>query len=202
MKVEKKKNKREIGAEQTQEKIRKIVIDLMRKKNFEQITIREICKEAGVSVGTFYLYFKSKEEALLYSHRFIDNIYEKYEPSNCDDYILQIREMMMIYFKSIADDNFEYIKHIYIAQIICYSDYIFSHTKEMYKCISTAISKAQEKNLITKELHSDEVFRKLMICARGHVYDYCINPVNTDSEAWLKYAFDDWNNYFSLFFVK
>ena len=33
-------------------------------KYFEQITIQEVAKEAGVSVGTFYRRFPSKEAAL------------------------------------------------------------------------------------------------------------------------------------------
>jgi AcrR family transcriptional regulator len=50
---------RQAQAIKTRNKILKTTIDLMQKKGFDNITIETISKKAGVSVGSFYYYFKS-----------------------------------------------------------------------------------------------------------------------------------------------
>ena len=60
--------RRAINEEQRAER-RQTLLDiawtLFREKDFEQINVLDITKQAGVSKGTFYLYFKSKEELYL-----------------------------------------------------------------------------------------------------------------------------------------
>lgn len=49
----------------TKKKIFDTTVLLMKKKGYSKITIREICQNAEISVGTFYLYFLSKDDILL-----------------------------------------------------------------------------------------------------------------------------------------
>lgn len=195
------KTKRQLSAEQTQIKIKNTVIDLMSDKDFENITIREICRVAGVSVGTFYLYFQSKEAALLYSHRSIDEMYETADFSDCQNAVGLIQKIMWMYLSSISSENFKYIRHIYIAHITCYTEYLFSRKKKMYKVLSSAITRAREQGMIKSGISKDDIFRRLMVCARGQVYDYCINPANSNAEEWLLNAYSDWCDYLTLYFT-
>ncbi|MEL7571009.1 MAG: TetR/AcrR family transcriptional regulator, partial [Eubacteriaceae bacterium] len=56
---------RQAQAIKTKNKILKTAIDMMQKKGFDNITIKGISKNAGVSVGSFYYYFNSKDDILL-----------------------------------------------------------------------------------------------------------------------------------------
>ncbi len=49
----------------TRDKILKAAADLFGKEGFEKTTTHKMVKSAGVSVGTFYAYFKDKESILL-----------------------------------------------------------------------------------------------------------------------------------------
>ena len=49
----------------TREKILKAAADLFGKEGFEKTTTHKVVQAAGVSVGTFYAYFKDKEAILL-----------------------------------------------------------------------------------------------------------------------------------------
>ena len=60
----KKLTKRQEKAIETKNRIYTAAIDLMDRKGFEKITIADISKKAGVSVGAFYHYFKSKNDIL------------------------------------------------------------------------------------------------------------------------------------------
>jgi AcrR family transcriptional regulator len=56
--------KRQEQALETKERIYSAAIDLMHREGFENITIADISKKAGVSVGAFYHYFTSKNDIL------------------------------------------------------------------------------------------------------------------------------------------
>ena len=56
--------KRQEKAIETKNRIYNAAINLMDRKGFEKITITDISKKAGVSVGAFYHYFKSKNDIL------------------------------------------------------------------------------------------------------------------------------------------
>ena len=68
---------RQKQAKATKKKITGVVLEMCRKRDISDITISEICEAAGVSVGTFYHYFKTKEEILTVSYKDFDNLLEE-----------------------------------------------------------------------------------------------------------------------------
>ncbi|MDR0910527.1 MAG: TetR/AcrR family transcriptional regulator [Spirochaetaceae bacterium] len=58
-------NREDSKAEGTGERIARIAIGLFREKGYDNVTIDEICRAAGVVKGTFYYHFKAKEEVVL-----------------------------------------------------------------------------------------------------------------------------------------
>lgn len=66
------KNNRKQQKEITKKKIFTAAINLTNEKGFNNLSIKEIVKEAGVSIGTFYLYFQSKQDII--SQIYYDNL--------------------------------------------------------------------------------------------------------------------------------
>lgn len=52
-------------AEETSARILDVSLDLFRRQGFEQTTMREIAAEAGVSLGSAYYYYKSKDDLVM-----------------------------------------------------------------------------------------------------------------------------------------
>src|SRR6202023_1244692 len=52
-------------AEATSARILDVGMDLFRRRGFEQTTMRGIAAEAGVSLGSAYYYFESKEDLVM-----------------------------------------------------------------------------------------------------------------------------------------
>jgi len=48
----------------TEQAILKAAMDLMRKQDFDHVSVRDICKAAGITTGAFYHHFPSKEALL------------------------------------------------------------------------------------------------------------------------------------------
>lgn len=57
---------KQIATEQTKQKIYKAASSILKKKGYAYLTVSNICKAAGVSNGTFFYHFKTKDELLVY----------------------------------------------------------------------------------------------------------------------------------------
>ena len=64
----KQKSGRKKQAEQTKKKIFETAVSLIKEKGYNNITISEICKTAGVAKGSFYVHYKSKEDIVRESY--------------------------------------------------------------------------------------------------------------------------------------
>ena len=64
-------NKSESKYFNTAVKMDKALLELLEKKDFEYITIKEICDKAGVSRSTFYLHYQNTRDLLDETARYI-----------------------------------------------------------------------------------------------------------------------------------
>ena len=58
-------NKRQLCAQETKRKLISTALELLKEKGFDAINVEDITKKAGVAKGTFYTYFKRKEDIVL-----------------------------------------------------------------------------------------------------------------------------------------
>ena len=59
-------------SQETQRKLIDAVIQLAREKRYEAVTVKEICAAAGVSTGSFYHQFGSKDDLVLATYQKVD----------------------------------------------------------------------------------------------------------------------------------
>lgn len=60
---------RDLQARETRERLLRTSMELIAKEGYRNVTIQRICKECGVSVGTFYQYFSSKKDIIMLMNR-------------------------------------------------------------------------------------------------------------------------------------
>ena len=58
--------KQQLKSQETKAKIFRAAKHILQKKGYEQLSIKNICEEAGVSNGSFYHHFKTKDDLLSY----------------------------------------------------------------------------------------------------------------------------------------
>ena len=59
-------SKQQLKSQETKAKIFRAAKHILQKKGYEQLSIKNICEEAGVSNGSFYHHFKTKDDLLSY----------------------------------------------------------------------------------------------------------------------------------------
>lgn len=57
-------NQRKVQAKQTELAILDAALTLMRQQDFDQVSVRDICRRAGITTGAFYHHFSSKDDLL------------------------------------------------------------------------------------------------------------------------------------------
>lgn len=163
---------RQKQAIKTRNKIYNTAILLMEKNGFENVTVEDICSKAGVSVGSFYHYFKSKN----------DIYYEIYKRS--DDYFEQIvthlldkdntKDQILLYFQHYAKYNIisglETMKLLYNSN----NKHFIIKGRYMQNLLKKIIEEGQEKSEITSLYTSDHIVEFFFISTRGLVYDWCL----------------------------
>ena len=59
-------SKQQKKSQETKEKIFQAAKKILQKNGYEKLSIKNICEEAGVSNGSFYHHFKTKDDLLSY----------------------------------------------------------------------------------------------------------------------------------------
>jgi AcrR family transcriptional regulator len=171
-------------AEATKNKIYECGVKLIRKHGFDKVTVEEIAKQAGVSVGTYYYYFESKSNLFSEIFKRADNYFlEEVEGKlKSQDY----KGMIIEFFEKYAD--FNYIDGIEMVKKLYTSDNKMFITKgrSMQNVLQKIIEQGQENSEITKSESSDEITRILFMVARGVVYEWCIYDGKMDLKCEMK----------------
>ena len=94
-------NKNESKYFNTAVKMDKALIELLEKKDFEYITIKEICEKAGVNRSTFYLHYENTADLLQEATRYITDGFLQYFPeekkgSDFDFHSCDLAELVFI----------------------------------------------------------------------------------------------------------
>ncbi|HCM28570.1 MAG: TetR family transcriptional regulator [Treponema sp. GWB1_62_6] len=173
---------RKIQADKTRKKIYAVSISFMEKKGYNDTTIEEICKKAGVSVGTFYNYFKSKDDIFFDIYKMADEYFENTVIPKLNESNANALDKIVIFFKYYASYNskrgLENISQLYNTK----NRFFTIKKRFMQESLNKIIKDGQEANQITITTAPDEITDFLFIASRGVVYDWCIHQGKYDLE--------------------
>jgi TetR/AcrR family fatty acid metabolism transcriptional regulator len=179
--------KRQLQAIETKNKIYNIAINLMDKKGFNNITVEEICKKAGVSVGTFYLYFKSKNNIFDEIYKRADDLFQNHVKSALqeENSLDRIVEYFKHYGQLNVDTGLETMQQLYTTQNKLFT----KKGRYMQTLLQEIIKEGQEKKEISTTMTPEEITDFLFIANRGLVYDWCLHKGKYDlEEALVKFT--------------
>lgn len=168
-------------AEVTKNKIYECGIELVSKHGFDQITVEEIAKEAGVSVGTYYYYFASKFDLLKEIFKRADEYFETKIAGKLksDDCISEIIEFFEEYADFNYRDGLEMVKKLYVSD----NKMFITEGRAMQNILKKIVEAGQYKGQISKAKPSVEITNMLFIAARGVIFEWCLRDGEADLRA-------------------
>lgn len=169
-------------ADITRQKIYDTAIALMNKKGYASTTIAEIMRTVGVSVGTFYHYFKSKEDIFLEIFTKADEYFKITVKKSLQEPGLDAGVRIVRYFKAYARYNLnrgiENITQLYNTK----NHYFTVKGRYMQELLKQIIKDGQDSGQLLPHPGPAEVTDFLFIAARGLVYDWCLHQGKYDIE--------------------
>ena len=159
-------------AEKTKNKIYKNGVKLIIKRGYDNITVEQISKAAGVSVGTYYYYFKSKFELIREIYKkgdeyFLQEVAGKLKSSTCKE---QIIEFFDRYATFNINNGIAMVKNLYNSD----NKMFITDGRAMQKILLDIIEYWIQNESFIEDLFSIEICRILFIAARGVIYNWCL----------------------------
>jgi TetR/AcrR family fatty acid metabolism transcriptional regulator len=172
---------RQAQAVETKNRIYAAAIELMDRKGFERLTIADISKRAGVSVGAFYHYFRSKDDILAEIFRRADEYFLAQVIGDLNQ--RTVPEQIVGYFDHYARFNVasgvEMTQQLFNPKVK-----LFIQTgRPMQTILQDLIRKGQENNEIRCDATAEELARLLFVMARGVVFEWSLYDGGYDLEA-------------------
>lgn len=153
-------------------------VRLVLQKGFEATSIRDICKEAGLSIGAFYHHYPSKDalmnEAFLHFDVTLDEDaaaarYDELPPADA------VREILVHQTVFTAGMGYSVITQYYRALLQNQNRSAVSPERAYYQSVRRQVRRAQRQNIFTDAIPAEEIAELLIKFTRGSLVDWCLH---------------------------
>ena len=157
---------------------------LIQKYGFDAVTVEQIAKKAGVSVGTYYYYYESKMDLLREAFNkadkyFLEQVEGKLTETGCKKRIV---EFFDIYADFTLKDGIDVIKKFYTSE----NKMFIVDGRGMQNVLTNIIRAGQKNNEISNDSVPETLTKMLFVVARGIIFDWCLYDGKTDLKAEMK----------------
>lgn len=173
------------NAIKTKKKLFKCATELFKKKGYYNVTVDEIVFTARVSKGTFYYYFKSKDQIIIEELKKYDNNYISFyndlvKYGTVSEKIISFVENM--YDFTVNKIGFDLLYVVYKTQLSHKSKkpFVIDIERPFYKYINRLIKEGQKANEFTDYISTEEITRMIMCNIMGVFYNWCLNGGDFD----------------------
>lgn len=168
----------------TREKIFQAAKRILQKKGYEELSIKNICEEAGVSNGSFYHHFKTKDDLLSY---YIE------EQPQIDPDLLELPDSVAGVKKGIIQVYMNYVRYCRELGVEFMAEYYDTknqalnasiRTERPYPIVTvqTYVEKAVEAGVVRLDVQIDEFTTDIRMIVIGNVFEWCIKHGEADFE--------------------
>ena len=183
-----KKSGRPVKGEEnnSQQKIIDATINLLSSQGAGNITVRSVCAKAGLSIGTFYHFFKDKDDLMMYfiKETSFDSFVLKNPVSMISD---RISELYMCLIAKYQEFGIDFMKSFYSTDnrsLSAYMDEVngsFEPDTVMARC-EKELNNAIKEGYIKKDADTHLISKDICTIVKGSVFEWCLNDGKPDVE--------------------
>ncbi len=170
-------SKQQLKSKATKDKIFKAAQEILKQDGYEALSIKNICESAGVSNGSFYHHFQTKEDLLSY---YIENLPSMNShtldmPSTREETIESIIQVYLNYVDYCKDLGVEFLSNYYVPRNEALNPHI--RTERAYPIVTVQhyLEKALEANIVHTNYTLTEITTDIRMLIIGNVFEWCIN---------------------------
>ena len=167
-------------------KIIDATIALIKKSGADSVTVRNVCEKADVSIGTFYHYFRDKDDLMIFFLREIpfSSCTLKTSPEHIGNRISELYMMLINRYLELGKD---FMKSFYSTSNRSLSAYMgeedgsFAEGTVMARS-ETEMMFALQSGYIKDDTDIHQVCMDICTIVKGCVFEWCLNDNSADIE--------------------
>ena len=186
---EKKLNRKKEQGVETKRKLYECAKELFTKHDYASVSVKDITDAAGVTKGTFYVHFASKDElvASLISDTVsqLDLNYQAFLDTLPPD--LPVSEMLLALAAKIADVitdtvGYDTMRIVYQLQLTKLVDMrlVVGYDRELYTIFAGIMEQGVRRREVRPDMTPGELSRHFVMAIRGLCYEWCIRYPDFD----------------------
>lgn len=177
-------SKQQLKSKETKERIFQAAKEIIQKEGYENLSIKNICESAGVSNGSFYHHFKTKDDLLSY---YIEDL-----PTINPD-LLELPKSTADAKEAIVGVYLNYVDYCKELGVEFIAGYYNPHNQALNPTIRTErpypivtvqhyLERAVEANAIQLKLTIDEIVTDIRMLVIGNVFEWAMRNGEADFE--------------------
>lgn len=189
-------SKQQLKSQETKKKIFLAAKNILKKNGYESLSIKNICEEAGVSNGSFYHHFKTKDDLLSYYIEEQPSINPELldTPSCLTDVKNAVIHVYLNYVKYCRELGVEFMANYYTPKNQSLNP--LKRTARSYPIVTVReyLQQSMEAGIIRSSLNLDEITTDIRMIVIGNVFEWCLKDGDTDFEGNMKRSLETYLN--------
>lgn len=169
---------------ETKEKIFQAAKRILQKKGYEELSIKNICEEAGVSNGSFYHHFKTKDDLLSYyiedQPKIDPDLLEL--PDNVEGVKAGIIQVYMNYVRYCRELGVEFMSEYYDTKNQALNAAIRMERPYPIITVQKYVEKAEQAGVVSLNVSIEEFTTDIRMIVIGNVFEWCVKHGEADFE--------------------
>lgn len=169
---------------ETKEKIFQAAKRILQKKGYEELSIKNICEEAGVSNGSFYHHFRTKDDLLSYyiedQPTINPDLLEM--PENAAGVREGIIQVYLNYVKYCRELGVEFMSGYYDTKNQALNAAIRTERPYPIVTVQTYVEKAIAAGIVSLNVKIEEFTTDIRMIVIGNVFEWCLRNGEADFE--------------------
>ena len=189
-------SKQQLKSMETKARIFNAAKRILKKSGYEQLSIKNICEEAGVSNGSFYHHFKTKDDLLSY--------YIEEQPSINPDLLdlpsskEEARETIVYvylnYVRYCRELGVEFMANYYTPKNQSLNPLIRTERPYPIITVHNYLQKCIDAGIITLSDSLEHITTDIRMIVIGNVFEWCLKNGNADFEGNMRRCLENYLN--------
>lgn len=181
-------SKQQLKSQETKARIFRAAKHILQKKGYEELSIKNICEEAGVSNGSFYHHFKTKDDLLSYYIEEQPSINPDLLdiPGTAEEAKSAIIYVYLNYVHYCEELGVEFMSNYYTPKNQSLNPLIRTERSYPIVTVHNYMEKCINAGVITPRLKLEDMTTDIRMLVIGNVFEWCLKGGQTDFEGNMK----------------
>ena len=189
-------SKQQLKSKETKGRIFRAAKTILQEKGYEALSIKNICEEAGVSNGSFYHHFKTKDDLLSYYIEEQPNINPDLLdiPKSADEVKSAIVYVYLNYVHYCQELGVEFMANYYTPKNQSLNPLIRTERPYPIVTVHNYLQKCIGAGIISPNQDIEDITTDIRMIVIGNVFEWCLKEGNADFEGNMKRSLESYMN--------